>query len=140
MPKVSTKAEMSFELIKGYDSFINLIIAGCVEKNDVTRQFVLDLDNPEISYYYATCIDTEPRDDTRTLCCKDPVYASDYANFVDNGPRDDTRESACRDPFTAFCYAVKVDGKFHEKTWKAVENDQKWVKLYTKYIFDKEDF
>ena len=61
-----------------------------IEPTDELLEAVLDIGDPECTYFYAKYVDETPRDSTREAVCKEPIYAYLYARNVDKGYHEDT--------------------------------------------------
>ena len=137
MSKLSTKEELSLLLIQDKNAFLEALIDEKVERNKETREFVLNMNDPESAFYYSCYIDQEPSADMRKICCQEAAWACDYSIIMDIEPRSDTRTASCREPICAFYYAIRVDGGFTQETYDGVAKDPVWLKRYERYILEK---
>ena len=94
---IKTKEEVNLTYLAGPFELEHNMDWGEVERNDETRQAVLDLGNPRTAYVYSDMVDQKPHPELRKMACKDPWFAYLYARNVDGKPLKETKEAVSKD-------------------------------------------
>ena len=79
-----------------------------VNPTDALLEVVLNIGDPELAYYYSAYVDKKPRDSTRKLACKEPMYAYLYARNIDEGFHEDTYEGVQKSLWYRRRYAESI--------------------------------
>ena len=134
---ISTKEEFITTLLaQGVQKFSIYFINRDIENNEEIRETIIELENPQIAFWYAWIFKVIS-DDIKKICCKHHVAAMLYARDVAGVPCKETRTAACQHPTLAVMYAKGVDRCPTEETRKAAskvletrEEYEKWAKCF----------
>ena len=94
-----TKEDIILLFLNDPQEVSSAIWDGNISKSDEIRTLICDLGDPRCTWFYSYWVDKSPRNDTRSICCKDPGWAYEYARHVDKSPRSDTRSAAYKDSY-----------------------------------------
>lgn len=130
---ISTKEDFIITLLaQGAEEFVNNFIDGNISNNEEIKEAVIDLENPQIAFWYAWKFKS-PSDEIKKICCKYSVSAFLYARNVVGAPCNETRTAACQNPIIADMYAKGVDRKPTEETRQAASECSGTKKEYEKW-------
>ena len=132
--KISTKEEIILMYLADGDELIREMYKGNIEKNNETRQAIIDLGDPSIARCYMEYVLKRPEPCLKEIVCQNPYEAYLYAVYTQREPCDETRNAAAKEPESAYRYARVVDHKHHEVTWLAVQRDDYWKKAYIQTV------
>ena len=132
--KLLTKEDVILLYIANKEKLKWAITARDFQNSSKLRQAILEIGDPDVSYFYAFYYDKAPKKDTRKLACTDPKEAYWYARNIDKKPRTDTRSAACKSPEYAYYYAKDVDLRCHFETRSACCEDPEYAYLYARRV------